>query len=138
MAARFGQWGGRGGGGETGGARGAAGEANGDDQKPAAPVWHGHASGGHGSGHADIGMGLFLSTWGSIRKTDRVTRCQIEFPTGLQKKFFPKSKLVLYKNFIEHLLLKRGKGFWAFKIKDIWPGKITGVDIGPEHLPWGF
>ena len=47
---------------KLGGARGAPGEANGDDQKPAAPVWHGHASGGHGSGHADIGMVLFLSS----------------------------------------------------------------------------
>ena len=34
---------------------------NGGDQEPAAPVWHGHASGGHTTGHADIGIGMFLS-----------------------------------------------------------------------------
>ena len=50
------------GGGEAGGVRGAEGEATGDDQNLAALVWHGHASGGHATGHADIGMVMFLSS----------------------------------------------------------------------------
>ena len=73
---------------------------------------------------------MVLSPWVTKLKTYHVTWCQNQLSTILQNKVFPKTKLVLYKNFIEHLLLKRGKGFWAFKLKDIWPGKFTEVDIG--------
>ena len=46
-------------------------------------AWHGHAGGDHATGHANIGMETFLSDQGSKQKTDRVTWCQIEFPTTL-------------------------------------------------------
>ena len=92
----------------------------------------------HGSGHADIGIKIDLSTWVTKLESAHVTRCKNEFPTSLPKKFFPNSKLWLYKNFIEHLRLKRENGFWVIKIKDICPEKFTEVDIDPDHLPWGF
>ena len=47
---------------QQGGTRECSGEVTGDDQKPAAPVRHGHASGGHGSVHAETGMNKFLSS----------------------------------------------------------------------------
>ena len=92
--------------------------------------WQGHASGGHATGHADIGMEMFLSAHGSKCKTIRVIRCQIQNTTTLQKNVFPKSRLALPKNFIEHLWSKMKNRLWGFKSKYICPGKITEVDIG--------
>ena len=53
---------GRGEGEGAGGAKGAEGEAIGVDQKPAAPAGHDHAGRCHATGHAEIGINLFLSS----------------------------------------------------------------------------
>ena len=53
----------------------------------------GHAGGDHATGHANLGIATILSTQGTRGKTNRVTLCQIEFPTTLLTKVFANSKL---------------------------------------------
>ena len=88
--------------------------------------------------HADIGMEMFLSTQSSKSKTVRVTRCQIKSTTTLQNIVFLKSKLSLFKNFIEHFWSKRKTRFWGFKPNGIETRKFSEIGTGQVHLFWVF